>query len=79
MILVKIPLIFNNQNFQVTIKQITEKIESFYSLKDKNLYPAWQIYKETCVCDEKHVLVEPLGLLTFDGINMRTYVRNMNL
>ena len=41
--------------FQVTIKWITKKFKSLFSLKDKNPYPACQIYKETCVCDETYI------------------------
>ena len=44
-----------NQNFQATIKWITKKAKSLFSLKDKNPYPACQIYKGTCVCDETYI------------------------
>ena len=43
-----------NQNFQATIKWITKKAKSLLSLKD-NPYPACQIYKGTCVCDETYI------------------------
>ena len=36
---------FTNQKFQVTIKWIIKKVKSLFSLKDKNTYPACQIYK----------------------------------
>ena len=39
----------------MTIKWITKKFKSLFSLKDKNPYPACQIYKETCVCDETYI------------------------
>ena len=44
-----------NQNFQATIKCITKKAKRLFSLKDKNPYPACQIYKGTCVCDETYI------------------------
>ena len=40
---------------QVTIKWITKKVKSLFFLKDKNAYPACQIYKGTFVCDETHI------------------------
>ena len=46
---------FINQKFQVTIKWTTKKIKSLFSLKNKNPYPACQIYKGTCVCDETYI------------------------
>ena len=46
---------FNNQKFQVTIKWISKKVKTFFSLKDKNPYPAWQIYKGTCVFDQIYI------------------------
>ena len=46
---------FTNQKFQVTIKWITKKVKSLFTLKDKNPYPTCQIYKETCVCDETYI------------------------
>ena len=46
---------FTNQKFQVTIKWITKKVKSLFSLKDKNPYPTCQIYKGTCVCDEIYI------------------------
>ena len=46
---------FTNQKFQVTIKWITKKVKSLFTLKDKNPYPTSQIYKETCVCDETYI------------------------
>ena len=39
----------------MTIKWITKKVKSLFSLKDKNSYPACQIYKGTCVCDETYI------------------------
>ena len=39
----------------MTIKLITKKFKSFFSLKDKNLYPACQIYKGACVCEETYM------------------------
>ena len=44
-----------NQKFQVNIKLITKKVKSLFSLKDKNLYPACQIYKGMCVSDETYI------------------------
>ena len=44
-----------NQNFQATIKCITKKAKRLFSLKDKNPYPACQIYKGTRVCDETYI------------------------
>ena len=46
---------FTNQKFQVAIKWIAKKVKSLFSLKDKNPYPACQIYKGTCVCDETYI------------------------
>ena len=46
---------FTNQKFQVTIKWITKKVKSLFSLKYNNLYPACLIYKRTCVCDEIYI------------------------
>ena len=46
---------FTNQKFQVTIKWISKKVKSLFSLKDKNPYTACQIYKGTCVCDETYI------------------------
>ena len=46
---------FINQKFYVTIKWTTKKIKHLFSLKNKNPYPACQIYKETCVCDEIYI------------------------
>ena len=46
---------YTSQKFQVTIKWITKKFKSLFSLKDKNPYPACQIYKGTCVCDETYI------------------------
>ena len=66
---------FTNQKFQGTIKWITKKVKNLFSLKDKNAYPACQIYKETCVC----LLVKHFEMLTVDGIRMRTNARNPNL
>ena len=40
---------------QVTIKWITKKVKSLFSLKDKNSCPACQIYKGTFVCDETYI------------------------
>ena len=45
---------FTNQNFQVTIKEITKKGKSLLLLKDKNPYRACHICKGTCVCDETY-------------------------
>ena len=39
----------------MTIKWITKKVKSLFSLKDKNSYPVCQIYKRTCVCDETYI------------------------
>ena len=46
---------FTNQKFENTIKWITKKVKSLFSLKDKNPYPACQVYKGTCVCDETYI------------------------
>ena len=46
---------FTDQRIQVTIKWITEKIKSLFSLKEKNPYPACQIYNGTCVCDKTYI------------------------
>ena len=46
---------FTNKKCQVTIKWISKKVKSFFSLKDKNLDPACHIYKRTCVCDETYI------------------------
>ena len=72
---------FNNRKFHVTIKWISKKVKSFFSLKDKNCYPAWQIYKGTCVCDEIYIdeTFWNFGMLTLDGMSMRAYVRNLKL
>ena len=46
---------FTNQKFKVTVKQIAKRVKSFFRLKDKNPYPACQIYKGTFVCDDKYI------------------------
>ena len=56
---------------QVTIKWITKKVKILFSLKDKNPYPAH-------VCDETYI-GETIRMLAFNGISMRTYIRNLNL
>ena len=66
---------FTNKNFQVTIKWITKKVKSLFSLKDKNPYSMYQVYKKICVW----LLVKQFRMLTFDVMRMRTYARNLNL
>ena len=46
---------FTNQKSQVIIKWITKIVKSLFSLKDENPYPACQIYKGTCVCDQTYI------------------------
>ena len=47
--------IFTQQNYQVVIKWITRKTKSLFQLKDRNPYPACQIYKGTCVCGKSYI------------------------
>lgn len=46
---------FTNNMFQTTIKWITKKIKNLFSLKDKNPYPACQIYQGKCICGETYI------------------------
>ena len=66
-----------NQKFQVTIKWITKKVKSLFSLKDTITQLVKYIKERVFVM--RHILVKPFGMLTFDGMSMRTYARNLNL
>ena len=46
---------FTNNEFETSIKWITKKIKSLFSLKDKNPYPSCQIYQGTCNCGETYI------------------------
>ena len=46
---------FTNNEFKIIVKWITKKVRNLFNLKDKNPYPACQIYKGTCSCDQTYV------------------------
>ena len=46
---------FTHHRYVSTIKWITRKTRSLFPLKDRNPYPACQIYHGTCVCGKSYI------------------------
>ena len=69
---------FTSQKFQVTITWSLRKLKICFLWKIGTLTQHARFINEP-VFVMKHILMKPLGMLTFDGMSMRTYVRNLNL
>lgn len=63
--------------FQSHALESQRKLSLFY-LKDKKRYPVCQIYKGKCVCEEAYT-VNQFERLTFYGMSMRTFSKNLSL
>ena len=46
---------FTQNKYRVLIKWITRKTKSLFPLKDRNPYPACQIYQGSCVCGKSYI------------------------
>jgi len=46
---------FTNGKYRLSIKWITKKVQSFFPLKDKNIYPSCKIYEGICCCKENYI------------------------
>jgi len=46
---------FTNNTYKTSIKWITKKVKNMFTLKDKNPYPACQIYEGNCICGVRYI------------------------
>ena len=53
---------FSNEKFKFIIRWITGNLKSLFPLKDKDLYPAYKIYKRICSWESTPMSVQQNGM-----------------
>ena len=47
--------VFNDNEYEIRIRWITEKVKQLFKLKSRNPHPSCMIYKGTCSCQESYI------------------------